>query len=170
MCQALELVEDPKEKAIIHVFAGLNEELHSDRVKAAREHYDLVRSLAPEVEKQWWGIPVTQGDRTELRHFGNKEMPESLVDFALYKYFSPTAISSYALLPPGTQDSFISESYGVVRKILPPFVLSAMQRCYRNLIDKKYLVYGDSQAKRYVAYNDRCGRFIQYHLVLFLIF
>lgn len=163
--QALLSTTSAYDQARIQVFSGLAiEAKYNDRARAARDHYDKARELDRDVERQYWGVLVTVSPRKELYHYGYNEMVGPLIDFVLYKYFAAVSISNYALLAPRTQDTFIERSWGVYRKVIPPFVLSAFQRCYSDLISKKHLHFGDSQSKRYVGYNDRCGRFIQYHI------
>lgn len=82
----------------------------------------------------------------------------------LYKEFAEVSVSNYALLDPGTQDWFIANKYIILRKIIPPFVLRALQRCMHTQIKNGRLKLGDPQALRYVAYNDRCSRWVQFQL------
>jgi hypothetical protein len=123
------------------------------------EHYDKSRS-SPDVERTFWGVGMTVERRTELSNYGSTEAPEALRSFATFAYFSPTSIGNWGLLTPGTQDWFLENRYIVLRKLLPPFVLRAGAKYYRDLIDRKILRLGDTQARRYVAYNDRIARFI----------
>lgn len=152
-----------KDEALVHLLWGFNIEKSGDR-SGAVTHYDRVRELDKDTERQWWGIAITNFDRTELRHPGTTQVYGPLLDFITYKYFAKTPISQYALLEPGTQDWFIQENWIALRKVLPPFILAAVQKCYRDLIDQGQLPFGDTQAKRYTTYNDRCGRFVHYQL------
>jgi hypothetical protein len=165
--KAVQLHTTAKAKAISNIFIGLAYELKGDRQKGV-SFYNQMKQLAPDMERQWWGIPVNAADRQELHHYGTNEMLGPLLDMALYKYFGRVAIWNHALLNPKTQDFFIKNHWIATRKILPPFVLAAVQRCYRDLIDHKKLPFGDTQSKRFTAYNDRCARFIHYQLTDFI--
>lgn len=128
------------------------------------KHYDASRS-SPDVEKMFWGVGMTSKHRTELTKYGTTEGPQALRSLATFVYFSPVSIGNYALLLPGTQDHFLENRFIVLRKILPPFVLRTTAKYYRSLIDNKVLKLGDTQSRRYVAYNDRIARFIHNHVV-----
>jgi tetratricopeptide (TPR) repeat protein len=161
--KALEISNNDELKAIVHVHWGLNEELKgsSDKLK----HYDLARSTEPKVEQDYWGVATTAQDRKQLMAaYGPAATRKALIDLVLYKHFASVSIARYSLLQPGTQDHFIENRYTVLRHVLPPFVLQAIQRCFREMIDSGQLKYGDGQSDRYVAYNDRCARFIHYQL------
>jgi hypothetical protein len=166
---ALKLYEEAgmlSEQARVHVFLGLAREVKEGRVtQAAVEHYDRVRSLDKDVERQWWGVATTMNGRSELFNHGTYQAPNALLEMCLYKWFAPTSIAQYALLDPGTQDWFIENRYIVLRRILPPYVLAALATCYRNFITDNVFQFGDTQSQRFVAYNERCTRFIHYQLV-----
>ena len=83
---------------------------------------------------------------------------------ALFKHFFHQAISNYVLLNPGTQDSFIENRYHIFRKSLHPWVLQSLAECYNQLLVSDALKFGDPQSERWIAYNDRCARFIHYQL------
>ena len=55
--------------------------------------------------------------------------------------------------------------YIILRRVLPPFVLRHFQLCLSGLVKGGALKFGDRQAKRFIAHNERCTRFVQYHLV-----
>jgi tetratricopeptide (TPR) repeat protein len=157
------------EQALVQLWMGLSREVKDGRVTpAAVEHYDRVRSLDLDVERQWWGIATTSSGRSELFNHGTYQAPTALFDMGLYKWFSPVSIGNFALLDPGTQDTFIENRYAVLRRVLPPYVLAALAGCYRNFISDNVFQFGDTQSQRFVAYNERCTRFIHYQLVDFV--
>lgn len=121
-------------KAVVHLHWGLNEELrftgHPHFV-----HYDNVRKLDSEVEKEYWGVATTASGRKGLSGYGPRETAAAMKDFVLYKHFAAVSISQYSLLPPGTQDGFITNRYTVFRHTLPPFVLATAQKCFKDMID-----------------------------------
>lgn len=129
----------------------------------ARPHYEASRTSS-DVERMFWGVGMTASTGAELTRQGTYEGPEALRSLATYAYFSPVAIGNYALLLPGTQDWFLENRYIVLRKILPPFILRTTAKYYRSLIDNRVLKLGDTQSRRYVAYNDRIARFIHNHI------
>lgn len=160
---------DNERAAIVHVHWGLNQELsglsgNSEARLSTMEHYDKVRSLDPQVEKDYWGVATTSVGRRELSAYGPELAPHALLDFLLYKHFSHISIDRYSLLSPGTQDFFIENRYTILRHILPPFCLQAAQKFYRDLIASGSLKFGDGQSYRYVTYNDRVARFIHYQI------
>lgn len=156
---ALLLSPTNEQKALVHLFWGLNQELSK---KPHSEHYDKLRQLDPSLEKDYWGIATSSQGSNKLNNYGQSQ--SHLLNFALYKYFSPTSIAKYCLLNPNTQDFFIENRYIVLKHVLPPFVLNSLQKCYSELIASNTLKFGDGQSDRYSAYNDRCGRFIHYQL------
>jgi tetratricopeptide (TPR) repeat protein len=152
--------------ARVNIFLGLVAELQAGTGSKANAiaYYDKARELEPKAEIEFWGIATTTSGRAELHNYGTYQQPQALADMLLYKVFAPISIARYALLDPGTQDWFVQNKYIVLRKIVPPFVLAAAQRCYRNLIRDGIMQFGDTQAQRYVAYNERCTRFLHYQL------
>ena len=148
--------------ATAELFLGLTVESKGD-TQGSFAHYDRSRS-SPETERQYWGVGMTAERRTELSNYGTYEGPEALRSIATWTHFAPTSIGNWALLKPLTQDWFLENRYIVLRKIIPPFVLRAASKYYRELIEHKVLKLGDTQARRYVAYNDRIARFIHNHL------
>lgn len=127
-------------------------------------YYNEMRTVDAEIEKSFWGIAMHDPARKELAYHGTTEGPRALISLANFKYFSSVSIADWTLLSPSTQDWFISNRYIVLRKIIPPFVLDVASSYYRQLIENGVLILGDVQAKRYVAYNDRIGRFIHNQL------
>lgn len=160
--QASSLFGSGADYATAEVFRGLVEESRG-KITDSYLHYENSRSH-PDVEKFFWGIGMSAKARAELTTYGTYEGPEALRSFGTFAYFSPTSIGNWGLLLPGTQDFFLENRYIVLRKILPPFVLRAAAKYYRLLIDNKILKLGDSQSRRYVAYNDRIARFIHSHI------
>lgn len=155
-----------QEIARVHVFAGLNMENKFRRLgtESVVEHYDKVRELDGDSEEEFFGIAATATGSNSLFNHGKSQEPDSLQDLLTWKWFGPRSIARWALLDPATPDWFTQNRYIVLRKILPPLVLRSMARCYRRLIDDGVLKLGDVQSQRYTAYNDRCGRFLQYEL------
>lgn len=160
--KASEIFASGPDYAVAELFWGLTVESQG-KVEASYEHYEKSRT-SPDVEKMYWGIGMTSERRTELTKYGTYEGPEALRAFATFAHFSPTSIGNWALLLPGTQDWFITNRYIVLRKIIPPFILKAASKYYRQLIEHKILKLGDTQSRRYVAYNDRIARFIHQHI------
>jgi hypothetical protein len=93
--------------------------------------------------------------------------PEQIaaLKFLLWIEFAKTSISDYAILPPGTTDFFVDNKYIVVQKIMPQYILSEIQNCYRSGVLSGRINYVDDQALRYVAQNDRCGRLLLFNVV-----
>lgn len=121
-------------QAIVELHWGLNEELRfTGHPQFA--HYDKVRQLDSEVEKEYWGVATTSSNRKGLSGYGPRETANAMKDFVLYKHFASVSIAGYSLLPPGTQDSFIQNRYTVFRHTLPPFVLATAQKCFKDMID-----------------------------------
>jgi hypothetical protein len=162
--KVLELVTTNELQAIVHLHWGLNEELKFAGGNKHFTHYDKVRSLDEQVERDYWGVATTSASRKQLSNYGPAQTPNAMIDFVLYKHFASVSIPRYSLLAPGTQDFFIENRYTVLRHVLPPYVLATAQKCFRDMIDSGQLKYGDGQADRYVTYNDRCARFIHYQL------
>lgn len=160
--KASDLFGSGQDRAEVQMFMGLTLESQG-RVEEATKRYEDSRA-SPDVEKSYWGVVMTDARRSELTKYGTYEGPEALRSFATFAHFSPVSIGNWALLLPGTQDWFLENRFIVMRKILPPFVLRAASKYYRDLISNKVLKLGDTQAKRYVAYNDRIARFIHQHI------
>ncbi|CAF1080161.1 unnamed protein product [Adineta ricciae] len=161
--KAFELFEEKSDLATVQLFWGLTEESQGNK-ESGFSRYDESRTLDVEVERRYWGIAMVSTYRQELNNYGSKEPLDALRSFGTFAYFSPTSIGEWALLMPGTQDWFLENRYIILRKILPPFILNAVSKYYRELIDHNVLELGDVQSKRYVAYNDRVGRFLQNQL------
>jgi len=159
---ASDIFQSGADYSTAHMIWGLAEESRGD-VSASYAHYEKGRE-SEDVEKIFWGIGMTSQRRTELTTYGTYEGPEALRSFATFSYFSPTSIGNWALLKPGTQDWFLENRYIVLRKIMPPFILNAAAKYYRELIEHKVLKLGDTQSRRYVAYNDRIARFMHNHI------
>jgi len=162
--KALALAESNEVKAIVHLHWGLSEEVRLNGRNTHISHYDKVRQLDQAVERDYWGVATTSGGRKELSGYGPQQTPPALVDFLLYKHFASVSIPRYSLIKPGSQDAFIEFRFSVLRHVLPPYVLSTAQKCFRDMIDSGQLKFGDGQADRYVTYNDRCARFIHYQI------
>lgn len=132
--KALEISPNSELQAIVHLHWGLNEEIRFAGTGHIN-HYDKVRQLDTNVEKDYWGVATTAQGRKGLSGYGPRETATAMKDFLLYKHFAAVSISQYSLLPPGTQDGFIQNRYTVLRHVLPPFVLAAAQKCFRDMID-----------------------------------
>lgn len=144
------------------MFWGLTDE-STDRRNDAIGHYDKARASSL-VQRTYSSILLSQDRKKELTSYNSIYEAEALRSFATFVYFSPTSIGGWALLKPGTQDWFLENRYIVMRKVVPPFLLAASSKFFRQLIDNKVLNLGDTQSQRYVAYNDRIGRFLHNHL------
>lgn len=130
--KAAEVAPNSELQAITHLYWGVNEELRSaDSIV----HYDKVRQLDVIVETDYWGVATTAQARKGLTGYGQQQTPPAMRDFILYKHFGSVSIARYSLLPPGTQDAFIQSRYAVLRHVLPPFVLAAVQKCFKDMID-----------------------------------
>lgn len=132
--KALEVSPTNELQAIVHLHWGLNEEVRFDNKQGQFPHYDKVRALDVNVEKDYWGVATTAAGRKGLSGYGPKETATALKDFTLHKHFAAVSIAQYSLLPPGTQDAFIQNRYTVFRHTLPPFVLAAAQKCFADMI------------------------------------
>ncbi|HET9955219.1 MAG TPA: tryptophan dimethylallyltransferase family protein [Polyangiaceae bacterium] len=53
-----------------------------------------------------------------------------------------------------TRFAFERSGFGVVRGLLPPELLSALQTYYRGMVREGYLPHGDPQSKRYYCHNE----------------
>lgn len=160
--QALELAKDKEFQAITHLHWGLALELEG---KGERfRHYEQALALDNAIEKDYFGVAISSGGKKQLSNTGAQQAPVALLDYLLYKHFASVSMARYALLTPGTQDSFIENRYAIIKNVLPPFVLKAVQKCFNDMISAKLLRFNDGQADRYVSYNDRCARFLHYQL------
>jgi hypothetical protein len=155
-----------KDIARVHVFAGLNIENKMGRIgtESVVEHYDKVRAIDPDTEHEFWGIATTASGSNALYNYGRPQEPDALQDLLAWKWFGPRSIPRWGLLDPGTPDWFTQNRYIVLRKLLPPLALRSIARCYRRLISDGILKLGDTQSKRYTAYNDRCARFLHFEM------
>jgi tetratricopeptide (TPR) repeat protein len=149
--------------ARVLIFQAFLEAYRSNRDRAL-SLFEQARSADPDIDRQYLGLQFNGAKQIDVRLYGFEEENEALRDMLLYKEFAEVPMSNYALLQPGTQDFFISTKYIILRKVIPPFVLRAMQRCLHSLIKNGRLRLGDTQALRYVAYNDRCSRWVHFQL------
>lgn len=164
LLRASQLADTPYDKALSFLFLGILHERLND-VSLYQYYYDKSMDTYPPINKEWFGIIVSDKINRSRSDIGTGSViSEPILDLSMYQYFSPKHISRYALLKPGTQDLFIENQFIVLRKIVPPFVLSALRNCYDNLINHGLLTLGDSQSTRYIVHNDRCGRFIHHKL------
>eukprot|EP01130_Rhizamoeba_saxonica_P000724 TRINITY_DN10657_c0_g1_i1.p1 TRINITY_DN10657_c0_g1~~TRINITY_DN10657_c0_g1_i1.p1 ORF type:complete len:456 (-),score=71.12 TRINITY_DN10657_c0_g1_i1:31-1224(-) len=118
----------------------------------------------PEMMKKYISIlPYKQHPGHGSRVYSREAEKEAIADYLIFAEFSDVSLTDYALLFPMSQDQFLNNKYILLKNVLHPFVLGAASKCYRKSIESGSLKLGDGQAHRYVAYNDRCSRFIHYH-------
>eukprot|EP01120_Amphizonella_sp_Union-15-10_P012053 TRINITY_DN5296_c0_g1_i2.p1 TRINITY_DN5296_c0_g1~~TRINITY_DN5296_c0_g1_i2.p1 ORF type:complete len:349 (-),score=48.00 TRINITY_DN5296_c0_g1_i2:62-1108(-) len=123
-----------------------------------------VTSTNPLLHAEYFGLILIGTEKNSMRKLNQDLEMKAVVDQLLWKEFSSISVSNYAQLLPGATDHFVKSKWIILRKIIPPFMLSSIQECFRNLISNKVLVLGDRQAKRYTAYNSRCAAFIHFSL------
>lgn len=149
---------------IVHMYLGLLYEKKND-FKLSVYHHDRARRYHPILKQDYLGISVDLYKEKIYETPQGFALSDVIIDFALFRHFSPKPIAKYALTTPRTQDKFLRDKHIVLNNVLPPFILDAARRCYRTLIEDNHLPLGDVQSKRYYVHNDRCARFLQYNLV-----
>jgi len=132
----------------------------------AHQYWDNTILNYTDIEREYKGIITSARHSIHVREYGLET--EYMLDLLLYKEFSQMSISDYALLFPNAQNYFLDHKYIVVNNILHPFVLEAVQKCFEKRIERNLFPLGDPQSKRYISFNDRCARFIQYQLTDFV--
>lgn len=164
-----QLFEDETDKSISNLFMGINFELMG-RLDGAALHYNKMMDLkeGDTTDLDYFGISFRNNKDLTVNRYGAGEDSETMRDYAIFKYFSDVSVSEYGLVNPGTQDTFIENRYIVLKRILHPFILRTASKCYRKMINAGVLKFGDGQSQRYSAYNDRCARFLHYHLTDFI--
>lgn len=165
----LSLFTDDVDISISNIFMGVTFELMG-RPDAAEIHYNRLMELkeTDTSDLDYFGIAFKNNKGLSLNKYGNGEDAKSMRNFAIFKYFSDISVSEYGIIDPGTQDFFIENRYIVLRRILHPFILNTAAQCYRSFINAGVLKFGDGQSQRYSAYNDRCARFLHYHIADFV--
>eukprot|EP01121_Diplochlamys_sp_Union-15-3_P005377 TRINITY_DN1570_c0_g1_i1.p1 TRINITY_DN1570_c0_g1~~TRINITY_DN1570_c0_g1_i1.p1 ORF type:complete len:490 (-),score=73.02 TRINITY_DN1570_c0_g1_i1:82-1551(-) len=163
--EALESIEkvisNADENPRIHLYRGFVLE-QSGNKNEAMQSWRKGLAINGDLVTEYFGLLNIGTSANSLREYEGAIEREAVMDYLLWKEFSTKTFSNYGLLTPTTTNFFVQNKWIVLRKIVPPFALAAAQKCYHQLITRKVLTLGDPQAKRYTAYNSRCGAFLHF--------
>eukprot|EP01063_Lacrimia_lanifica_P036361 TRINITY_DN7189_c0_g1_i1.p1 TRINITY_DN7189_c0_g1~~TRINITY_DN7189_c0_g1_i1.p1 ORF type:complete len:498 (+),score=208.99 TRINITY_DN7189_c0_g1_i1:62-1555(+) len=140
--------------------------------RAAHEHFLQAFAMDPELSVQYFGKPADvwgkeKGaelasmfeDRRLKSEEGYRVQVVCMKKMLLYNEYAKhfTGYNHFTL---EQARQFHENWYAPVKNILPPYVLRALQDCYRVLIAKKVLRFDDKQAKRYFHHSSAPARFL----------
>jgi len=161
-----------RDRALIKMYWGLALELSEKREEAKRMHAEGV-ALDKELEEDYFALPLIYNDNTvHVMYPGaHLDVATAMRDFLLAheigRFFgSGNPFFEWVHLDASAPKVLQDNHFLIIRGAFQPFVNRALAKQYHALIDQGTLRLtkpGDRQdgvAGRYVAYNDRCARWI----------
>jgi len=145
----------------INIFKSIALEMKNDR-SGALDAGNRAITVHQELRVEYFGLILPSIPANGMREYDASIERPAVVDTLIWKEFGSTTFSNYAQLIPGVQEHFVKNKWIILRKIIPPFPLAAIQLCYHKLIKSGKLALGDPQAKRYTAYNSRCASYMHF--------
>eukprot|EP01126_Amoeba_proteus_P019153 TRINITY_DN197_c0_g1_i11.p1 TRINITY_DN197_c0_g1~~TRINITY_DN197_c0_g1_i11.p1 ORF type:complete len:388 (-),score=56.86 TRINITY_DN197_c0_g1_i11:98-1261(-) len=178
---------DSPTEALMHMEKVLEEKPYEVSFWAIRAFVNYLLARRPEYDSDLKRVMELQPRLGEGRYMGILEMNDtrifqhhtfplvapksregeagSLLNFLLFEEFSPVSLSDYALRKKKKdKEFFVQNQYIILRRILPPFVLESLRRCYQYYTHHGIVKIDDGQSKRYFSSNDPCSRYIHYSL------
>eukprot|EP01062_Namystynia_karyoxenos_P030435 TRINITY_DN22739_c0_g1_i1.p1 TRINITY_DN22739_c0_g1~~TRINITY_DN22739_c0_g1_i1.p1 ORF type:complete len:540 (+),score=152.19 TRINITY_DN22739_c0_g1_i1:155-1621(+) len=156
-------------KAKSLLYRGFFKEL-LDKGIEAHDLYHKAFELDPRLARIYWGKPRTHWaqQKRPCTFFADPRMKNAearvlqLRTLRKLLFFSEFTehFGGYTHYTKEEAVQFLDVWYTMIRNLVPPYALRALQECYRGYIELGALKFNDVQSKRWFHYNDPVVRFI----------
>ena len=151
------------------LWVGITLELYGLKEEEANDVYQKAFDKKPSLSMQYFGKTaniwkgkklITLFKDTRMHDdTGLKIQMECLKKLLLYTEFAKH-FSGFNHITKAEALAFHDNWFFLAKDLIPPYVLKALQSCYRSLVGKGILKFDDKQAKRYYHYNSPPARYI----------